>query len=153
AAPDPPPPRRPRQSARLPLSARLLPHLAPPPGLEAAPLRRRAAPPAARSRRESAPLRTSRAQGTDEAHSDRRAMPLAPNAALRTRDPHPQHDPPPGKWRDLRSAHNADRNAGARARADRRLHAPDVVTTQPGNIGPKPGEKPQSACQLRGTSD
>ena len=75
--PDPPPPRRPRPRARVPLHARLLPHLAPTPRLGAAALQRRDThqskptpsprPPAHRPR--STKARTKRTSTGDRCHS------------------------------------------------------------------------------------
>src|SRR5262249_6698352 len=148
AAPDPPSPRAPRPRARLPLHARLLPRLAPPPGLEAAALRRRTAARPTRPGRESTPLGTARAESTQQTHHRPPALPLTPDTARRTRHPHPQHDPPPRR-RQLRPTHPTNPDPSPRTRADQRLH-PQVVTTSPTVADGKTSQKAEIPLPYQG---
>ena len=93
-APDPPPPRGPRARPPLPVHARLLPRVAPAPGLGRAAVQRRAPADPDRPRRQGHPLRRRRTQGAHQAHHRRPALPLLPQPARRTRAAHPQHNPP-----------------------------------------------------------
>src|SRR3954469_4630563 len=73
--PDPPPPRNPRPRARAAVHARLLPHMAPQGSLDTVAVRRRAATGQRRSGRQGHPLPGCPAQGPDQAHHCRRALP------------------------------------------------------------------------------
>src|SRR4051794_28948622 len=117
--PDPPPPRNPGPRARPAVHARLLPHLAPQGGLDAAAVRRRTATRQRRSRRQSHPLPGRPAQGRHQAHQHRPAVPQLPQPARRTRDPDAQHDPPTRRPRHLRQTHPAHRTPSPRARPRR----------------------------------
>ena len=77
-AADPPPPRRPRQSARADLPARLLPELAPTQGLGATNFHRRSTPQARQPRRARAALRSRPSQGLHQTRRGRQPGPRLP---------------------------------------------------------------------------
>src|SRR4051794_2653555 len=127
--PDPPPPRGPRPRARVAVHARLLPHLAPASGLGATALQRRAAAHQLRPGSQGPPLTRRQAQGTNQVHHQRRALPQLPQPDRRARDPDPQHHPPPRRARNLRQTHRTDPTPSPRTRPRRDCPRPRVVTT------------------------
>ena len=85
--PDPPPPRRARPRPRLPLHARLLPHLAPTPSLGPSALQRRTATNPTRPRRQSPPLERRPTKSPNQTH------PRPANAATATKACSPNSPP------------------------------------------------------------
>ena len=120
---------KPRPRTRLPLHARLLPHLAPQAAWAPLLFKDEHPPintdPVAKATRSPAP-----SEGTDQAHQHRRTLPQLQEPARRTRHPHPQHDPPPPHPRDLRQAHPAHPATNPRTRPRRTRPRHHVVTTQ-----------------------
>ena len=82
------------------------------------------------------------AQGADQTHHHRRALPQLQEPARRTRDPHPQHHPPPRHHRHLQQARPTHHPPSPRARPRRdtprstRSHHPSTPEhPQPNNGG------------------
>ena len=91
----PPPPRRPRQSPRADLPARLLPDLAPAQGLGANDIHRRTPTPTGQPGRPRAALRRRRRQSRPQARRRRQPAAQLPRPARPPGHPHPQPDPLP----------------------------------------------------------
>ena len=116
---DPPPPRRPRQSTRADLHARLLPHLAPTKGLGATDLHRRNTPHPGQPRRPRAAFRSRQSQSLHQTRRSRQPAKRVPRPARPPRDPHPRPDPLPRHQHRNRQTHRGHPHPAPRLRTHR----------------------------------
>ena len=126
--------------------------LAPAHGLGASALQRREPADPGRSRRQGHPLPRRPAQGPDQTHRRRRALPQPPQPARRAGDADAQHDPPARRHRHLRQARRAHPAAGPRARPRRRRARHHVVTNQTAPSTPKPRRQAKLLTPPQGTT-
>ena len=139
------PARGPRQRPRADLHARLLPELAPAPGLGAADLHRRTPARPRQPGRPGPPLTIGRGQGRLQDRPRQTAHPRLPRPDRPPRHPDPRHHHRRRPAR--RQARHPDPHPAPRLRPDRRAHPPDphVDTSHPPSDHKIPGQRNESS--------